>query len=401
MRGLAPALRVLPEGRHLLTLKARAVLVNGDLRDLLWDMYVYCYALQKTIDALWELDKIPSLSQVHQLFYRALREKYGFRAHVTMQLYKYALALVKSAKSNGGSKPKIRKLSVRLDKYDAKVNLERMEVEIVIRNKRYRLKLLHNLNYIKKFIGRKWYEVIVKWENNSLWVCIPFEFEYKPYKPERIMAVDINLKQIVLFDGKRIRRINTRFIEALSLKAHAENIQRKYPKRWRYNPRILNRIRELHRRSKNIITDNCRKIAKSIVLKAKRLRACIVLEDLEKLWFVRSQENSKLAWKLSRFAYRKLQNAIITKAIEYSVPVIFVDPKNTSNMCPRCCSKLEYVYRLGYCRNCGLIADRDTIGAMNLYFRVLNGNVPGRGSRVNARPMKNETRQRAGNKMRG
>ena len=147
MRGLATC-RWLPEGRRLLTLKARAILVDGDLRDLLWDMYVYRYALQKVIDTLWELDKVPSLSQVHQLFYRVLRDKYGFRAHVTRQLYKYALAVVKAAKANRGSKPKIKKLSIRLDKYDAKVNLERMEVEIIIRSKCYKLKLLHDPNYV-------------------------------------------------------------------------------------------------------------------------------------------------------------------------------------------------------------------------------------------------------------
>ena len=252
----------------------------------------------------------------------------------------------------------------------------------------------------KKFVGKKRYEVVVKWENNSLWVCIPFEFEYRPYDPKRVITVDINLRQIVLFDGERIRRIDTRFVEALSLKAHAENIQKKYPNRWRYNKRIFNRIRELHRRARNIVSDWCRKVAKYIVLKAKKLRACIVLEDLEKLWYARSQKDPRLAWKLSRFAYRKLQLAIITKAVEYNVPVAFVDPRGTSSTCPRCGSKLEYVYRLGYCRNCGLIADRDTIGVINLYLRVFNGDVPGCGSRVNAPAMKNETRQSGGTKMR-
>ncbi len=376
------------------------MLVDGDLNDLLWDMYVYRYALQKVVDALWELDKTPSLSQVHQLFYKVLREKYGFRAHVAKQLYKYALAIVKATKANRGSKPKIKKLSVRLDKYDVKVNLEKMEVEIVIRSKRYKLKLLHDPSYIKKFSGRKWYEVVVKWENNSLWVCIPFEFEYRPYKPRRAISVDINLRQIVLFDGGRVRRIDTRFIEALSLKAHAENIQRRYPRRWRYNSRILGRIRALHRRTRNVVVDWCRKVAKNIVLKAKRLRACIILEDLEKLWFVRSQEDSKLAWKLSRFAYRKLQLAIITKAIELNVPVVFVDPRETSSTCPRCGNKLEYVYRLGYCTKCCFIADRDTIGAINLYLRVLNGSVGGFGSRLNEGGMKDETRQTTPTKMR-
>ncbi len=110
-------------------------------------------------------------------------------------------------------------------------------------------------------------------------------------------------------------------MEALSLKIHAERIQKKYPRRWRYSGKILNKVRSLHKRSKNIVIDWSRKFAKCIVLKAKRTRSAIVLEDLEKLWFNSSQKSSSLADRLSRFAYHKLQLAIITKAIEYNVPV--------------------------------------------------------------------------------
>ncbi len=44
--------------------------------------------------------------------------------HQCKHIYKYALAIVKSAKSNGGKKPVLRKITARLDKYDASVDLE-------------------------------------------------------------------------------------------------------------------------------------------------------------------------------------------------------------------------------------------------------------------------------------
>lgn len=99
-----------------------------------------------------------------------------------------------------------------------------------------------------------------------------------------------------------------------------------------------------------------------------------------------------LAGKLSRFAYRKLQLTIITKAIEYNVPVLLVNPKNTSTTCPRCRTKLSYTHRLAVCMKYRLIADRDTIGAMNIYLRVRKM-CPSPGSRANTPAMKNETRQ--------
>ena len=111
------------------------------------------------------------------------------------------------------------------------------------------------------------------------------------------------------------------------LKHLAEDVQKKHTYAWRRNGKWLRIIRALHRRSINIIIDWCKKFAKYIVLKAKRTRSIIVLENLDRLWFNASQKSKTLADKLSRFAYRKLQSAIMTKAIEHNVPIVLVDPK--------------------------------------------------------------------------
>ncbi len=361
---------VVPRGAYMLTLKARGELVEGSLNELREELYLTRKAIQYIVDALWELDKLLTLNQLHQMFYKMLRNQ-GFRAHQCKQIYKYALSLVKSARENNGRKPVLRKLSARLDKYDARVGIEKQVVIIKLRNKVFKIKLFHRKEYIRKFIGREWYEVIINIDRNErIWIAIPFRWEYKPYEPRRIISLDINLRKVVVYNGRNIRRVDTRFVEALSLKIHAKRIQRKYPRMWRYNERILGRIKKLHRRSRNVVIDWSRKFAKYIVLKAKRTRSTIVLEDLEKLWFNTSKKSSTLADKLSRFAYRKLQQAIITKAVEYDVPIIFVNPRNTSTTCPRCGTKLNYNHRLAVCRRCGFIADRDVVGAMNIYLRA-------------------------------
>ncbi len=244
----------------------------------------------------------------------------------------------------------------------------------------FKIKLLHNKDYIRNFNGKKWYEVIISIDKRSrIWISIPFRWMYKPYKLRRLVSLDINLRKIVVYSGRGIRRVDTRYIDALSLKIHAEKLQKKYTKIWRHNERILGRVRSLHRRSRNIVIDWSRKFAKYIVLKAKRTKCAIVLEDLNKLWFNVSQKSSSLADKLSRFAYHKLQQAIITKAIEYNVPIIFVDPRNTSMICPRCRAKLVYNHRLAICRKCGFIGDRDTVGAVNIYLRTHRRMSPSKG----------------------
>ncbi len=337
MRGMTTLVKVVPRGEYILTLKARGELVEGSLEELREELYLTRRAIQYVIDALWELDKIPGINQLHQMFYKLLR-KQGFRAHQAKQVYKYARSIILSVlnqfKENfyqetlewilellpredrrklrkqaekiakemtnivyedilknsltrkaNVKKPVLKKLSARLDKYDARVDLEKQIVRVKLRDKEFEIKLLHCRDYIRKFMGRKWYEVIIGIDKQGrVWISIPFRWEYKPYKPKSLFSLDVNLKKIVVYDGKKIRRIDTRFIEALSLKIHAEKLQRKYPRMWRCNGRILNRIKSLHRHSRNIVVNWCKKFAKYIVLKATRTRSAVVLEDLERLF---------------------------------------------------------------------------------------------------------------------
>ena len=383
---------VMPEGVYRRTLKAKAEVINGNINDLLWDLTVYRYALQKAIDALWELDKVPKKSQVHQLLYLMLRS-YDFRAHVVRNIYSTALALVKSAKQSKGSKPVIKRLSARLDYQDARVDIDNGVVKVILRDKWYILKLIHRREYFKKFRGLRWKEVHLKYRNSMIYVSIVFKTRYKPYTPRGVIALDVNLKQVVGYDGASIRRYKTRFIDALSKKAGAEELQRKHSKRWRYNKRILDRIRILHRKARNIVIDWCRKFAKEIVLKAKKHGYAIVLEDLKYLRRNTVRNGDRVVWKLSMFAYRKLQEAVINKAIEYNMPIVFANPKNTSSTCPRCRAKLFYNYRLAICRKCGFMADRDVVGAMNIWLRALHAYAGEPGSPLSAPAMKDETRR--------
>ena len=84
-----------------------------------------------------------------------------------------------------------------------------------LRNRVFKIKLLHCKDCIKKFIGRKWYEVIISIDKQGrIGVSIPFKWEYSPYKPKKMISLDINLEKIVLYNGRCVRRINTRFTEA-------------------------------------------------------------------------------------------------------------------------------------------------------------------------------------------
>jgi putative transposase len=376
-------------------LKAVVEVVEGNVNDLLWDLLLYRYAMQRVVDTLWDLDKVPSRSQAHRMFYQMLKS-HGFRAHVTRNIYEYALALVKATRESNGSKPTLRRLSARLDYQDARVELGKGVVRIILRHKWYALRLRHRKRYIERFRNLKWKEVHVKYENGKLFVSIVFEFRYEPYVPKDIIALDINLRTITAYGGSRVRRYKTRFVDALSKRKHAENLQRKYPKRWRYNKKILERVRSLHRKARNIVVDWCWKFAKQIVRKALKKGYAIALENLEGLRENANNKSDEVVWKFTMFTYRRLQHSIISKAIEYGVPVVIVDPRSTSSTCPRCREKLVYIHRLAVCRKCGFKADRDSVGAMNIWLRALHVYAGVCGSPLSASVMKGEARRSRG-----
>jgi putative transposase len=166
------------------------------------------------------------------MFYVLLRG-YGLRAHVARNIYEQALALVKASK--GGSRPTVERLSARLDYCDAKVDLKSAVVEIALREKRYALKLRQRREYVARFLGLRWKEVHLKCARGRLLVSIVFELDYRPYAPRGLMALDVNLRKVATFDGRDTRRYETEFLKALSKRARAEGLQKKYPKRWRYS----------------------------------------------------------------------------------------------------------------------------------------------------------------------
>jgi putative transposase len=334
------------------------------------------------------------------MFYQTLRDR-GFRAHVARNIYDQALALVKATKMNGGSKPVLRKLSARLDYQDARVELDKGLVKIILRDRWYTLRLRHRREYIERFKSLRWKEVHIKYENSRLYVSIVFEFRYKPYVPKGVIALDVNLRMVTAYDGSEVRRFRTRFVGALSKRRRAEELQSKYSKRWRYNEEILNKVKELHRKARNIVIDWCWKLAKQIALKALKNGYAIALEDLEGLRENMNSKSNGVAWKFTMFAYRRLQHSIISKALEHGVPVIIVDPRNTSSACPRCSEKLFYVHRLAVCKKCGFKGDRDSMGAMNIWFRALQAYAGVPGSPLRALAVKDETRQSGGTKHEG
>lgn len=114
-------------------------------------------------------------------------------------------------------------------------------------------------------------------------------------------------------------------------------------------------------------------IAKKIVATAKGTDRGIALEDLEGIRDRVSARGGEPRNRLSGWAFFQLRSFIEYKAALAGVPVVCVDPRNTSRTCPECghCEKANRKSQSEFeCRACGHRSHADLVAARNIGSRA-------------------------------
>jgi len=151
-------------------------------------------------------------------------------------------------------------------------------------------------------------------------------------------------------------------------------------RRWRQRKRLQRKgtrsakrvLRRLSGREKRFIAHENHAISKQIVGVAERTKRGIALEDLKGIRS-RIRANRKQRCILHSWAFHDLQQKVTYKSRLLGVPVMFVDPRNTSRTCPACgCidKKNRSTRDTFTCIVCGFTDNADTNGAVNLRQRA-------------------------------
>ncbi len=146
-----------------------------------------------------------------------------------------------------------------------------------------------------------------------------------------------------------------------------------YGKRSRIKRKALRKLKE--RRGKQDIRW---KIANIIVRTAHKQRYATVLEKLGKRFannMIRRIKDKQLRHRIFQASFRGIQRAIEEKAKEHGVPVIYVNPRNTSKPCPIHRTPITYNNgsRIGRCSVGGELWHRDVVACWNLVFKARLG----------------------------
>jgi len=234
-----------------------------------------------------------------------------------------------------------------------------------------------------KYINRGWRlssEARIKLDKRGrqLVIYLTFVRDVEEYKPGGFISVDVNENNVsVLIDGVAyLFETSVRDI-VLGYYYRRMRVQGRYDRVYGVKSRVKRKIfRKLKERCKK--EDIRWKIANIIVRTAYERQYAVVLEKFGK----RVNENmierirdDQLRHRLFQASFRGIQIAIEEKAKERGVPIVYVDPRNTSKMCLVHNAPIIYSKdsRVGRCSKGGELWHRDVVSLWNLLLRALRG----------------------------
>jgi IS605 OrfB family transposase len=289
--------------------------------------------------------------------------------------------------------PEVRGVSIWLD--DHLWSAEGLtSVSLATHRGRLRISVELSKNFLR-YVNRGWRlasEARVKLDRRDrrLVFYITLRKEVSEYKPKGYITVDVNENaEAVLIDGV-IYLFETNLSRiTLGYYYRRKSVQEKYDRAYGPGSRPARRIfRRLSNNERALKRDIRWKLAALIVREAAKRQAAIVLERLGKepaSHMIERIKNPQLRHRIFQAAFKGVQRAIEEKAREYGVPVIYVNPKNTSRTCP--IHGAEIVYgrdRHGTCSRGGETWHRDVVACYNLLLRALGGDGGDAPSRMRA-----------------
>lgn len=182
-----------------------------------------------------------------------------------------------------------------------------------------------------------------------------------------VLGVDLGIVELATdskgqaFSGAVVKAVRCRVRE------HRRQVQKKRSRS------AFKRLQKINRRASRFAKDVNHVISKSLVQKALVLQKALSLEDLRGIRERSNGFNKAMRWQMGNWAFADLAAKIVYKAAEVGLPVVFVDPRNTSRTCSECghCDQANRKSQASFeCLSCGFCANADVNAAVNIEARA-------------------------------
>jgi IS605 OrfB family transposase len=267
-----------------------------------------------------------SQQTIHRLCYRELRDRFGLSAQMAVraigkavECFRRSRAVCPVFKETGAMTYDERLLGW---KGPAHVSLLTLQGRVIVA-------MVYG-EYQAGFLPRLKGQVDLVYRRGTFYLYATIELpENPPLQAKRFLGIDLGIVNLATdSDGKRysgeaIERVRQRCM------THRQTYQA------RGTPSAKHRLKRMAGTQTRFQRHTNHTIANQIVAKAKDTKAVLVLEDLTGIrdrMTVRKRQRSKQ----HNWSFGHLRHCLTYKALRAGVPLILVDPRNSSRTCRRC-----------------------------------------------------------------
>lgn len=318
--------------------------------------------------------KILKTKVLHQLTYRSLRDNIGLRSQMAQSVRKTVIARYKSLIGNGHDwKP----ISFKKPEYDLvwKKDYSLKNKHFSINTLQGRINVLFESKGMEHFFNKAWTFGTAKlvFKHNKWYLHIPMTKEVDEVQSKsikQIVGIDLGINFLAVtydsfgkttfYNGKAIKHKRQKY----------KRLRKELQKKGTASAR--KRLKAIGEREKRWMSDVNHCVSKAIV-RMYGENSLFVLEDLKGVRKVTEKVHRYSRYLMVSWAFYQLFQYISYKSMMNNSESIIVDPRYTSQKCPKC-NHIEKANRnkdihFFICKNCGYKSNDDRIAAMNLHFK--------------------------------
>jgi IS605 OrfB family transposase len=307
-------------------------------------------------------DHVFTQTSIHKRCYRELRHRFGLSAQMAVRVIGKAVETFKRDKRvcplfrpEGAMTYDERLLGWKGPAHVSLLTLHGREIVAMVYGE-------YQAGYLSRLKG----QVDLVYRDGTFYLYATIDLpEDTPIQPTRFLGVDLGIRHIATdsdgnsYTGDAIEAVRAR---AATARQTYQSTHTKSAKR---------RVKKMAGRQARFQRWANHGLAKRLVAYAKDTKAALVLEDLTNIrrrMTVRKTQRSKQ----HNWSFRQLREFLVYKAQQAGVPLLVVDPRNTSRTCS-CCGYVDKKNRRSQaafsCLRCGFTCHADINAARNLATR--------------------------------
>jgi putative transposase len=310
-------------------------------------------------------------AKLHKMTYETLRSHFSLRSQMAQSVMKTVISRYQSLKSNGHDWTKV---VFKKPEYDLVWNRDYSLTKgfFSINTLEGRVKVPFETKAMEPYFDGSWSfgtaKLVNKYGKFFLHIPVTKEVEVaSEHTVNQVVGVDMGINFVAVSYDSQGKSL---FFDGRSIKDKRSNYKHMRKQLQQLGTASARRkLKRIGQRENRWMTDVNHRVSKALV-ERYGANTLFVVEDLTGVRDATERVRVKDRYETVSWAFYQLRQMIAYKAVLRGAKVIAVDPRHTSQTCPKCGNteksnrnKKKHTFS---CKTCGYTSNDDRIGAMNL-----------------------------------